>query len=121
MPSKYVMKMIANAKKFGGLAIQKTISVKCKDKKKQIDVPELEQIYEGLVNEFEESGETVKILVRAQNIDKIYTFKGFDDDGLNIESFEDYLQGKVRDTTKFEKFSELQFTILQKVKPKKKK
>ena len=66
------------------------------------------------------------------NAQRFFTFKGFNDDELQIDDFEDYYENKVKDTEKFEKFSFIQVTSLinkpkvkketkPKVKPKKKK
>ena len=57
-----------------------------------------------------------KIRVRALNVDRWTTLKGFDED-LDLQSEEDYLDGRVHETTKFLKAFQLEI-ILMKPKPK---
>ena len=112
--SKY-SKAVIDKRKFGKRFVQTTISIKRKDGKPQIDVPELKALYEGLINEAKKKGDNIQVVVRAKNIEKMHTFKGWNDPNINIESFEDYLDGRVKETEKFEKFYEIQFTIKKKL------
>ena len=43
-----------------------------------------------------------------------WTFKGYSESDLNIDTFEDYYQNKVKETGKFENFGIVQITSLTK-------
>ena len=73
-----------------------------------IDVDEFENIYAGLRQKTNS-----KLVVRALNGQRWFTFKGYSDDELNIDSFEDYYKNKVSETGKFENFSIIQITSLK--------
>ena len=73
-----------------------------------IDVDEFQNIYAGLRQKTDS-----KLVVRALNGHHWYTFKGYSDDELNIDSFEDYYKNKVSETGKFENFSIIQITSLK--------
>ena len=75
---------------------------------KGIDVNEFEKIYAGI-----RQGTDSKLVVRALNGQRWFTFKGYGDDDLNIDSFENYYQNKVSETGKFENFSIVQITSLK--------
>ena len=76
---------------------------------KDIDVHEVHSL---LTNIQKSLGEDAKIMVRAMNINRMFTFKGFDQPELNIEQFEEYYAGKVKFTEKFEKFAYVEITSL---------
>jgi hypothetical protein len=82
---------------------------------KGIDVDEFENIYAGIRRNTDS-----KLVVRALNGQRWYTFKGYSDDELNIDSFEDYYKNKVSETGKFENFSIIQITSLKSNKKNKK-
>jgi len=83
-----------------------------KDNKPNIDIDVLDDIINGLEKQAEKKGENIKIMVRALNCQRWFTLKGFDET-LNVQDFDDYYKGKVQKTEKFEKFSQLQVTILK--------
>lgn len=91
---------------------QKTYQIKRVAKGQQIDVPEIKALIKKL--QTEGAKKNIKIMVRGLNADKWGTLKGFDTD-LQIEEFDDYYKNKgiaKKDMEKFEKFSQLQITIL---------
>lgn len=53
-----------------------------------------------------------KLRVRALNIDRWSTLKGFDED-LDLQNEEDYLDGRVRETTKFLKAYQLEIVLMK--------
>lgn len=73
-----------------------------------INVNEFEKLYAGI-----RQGTDSKLVVRALNGQRWFTFKGYSDDDLNIDSFENYYQNKVSETGKFENFSIVQITSLK--------
>jgi hypothetical protein len=92
-----------------------TLQISRSSKSKQLDVDEVRTI---LANMQTSLGSGTKLMVRAMNAQRLFTFKTFANDDLQIEDFEDYYANKVIDTEKFEKFSFIQVTSLV-TKPKK--
>ena len=82
---------------------------------KSIGVDEFENIYANLRSKTDS-----KMVIRALNGMRWFTFKGYSDDELNIDSFEEYYKNKVSETGKFKDFSIIQITSL-KTRPKIKK
>jgi hypothetical protein len=87
---------------------EKMIQLHRKDKKSKISVQDIRDIVAGI----EKKNPDGRYMIRAMNIDKMWTFKGYDGE-LNIEDFEEYLANKVRDISKFSMFSQMQIYILQ--------
>ena len=90
-------------------AIETTLQIARKSKHKQIDTDEVHSILTGIQKSLPADA---KIMVRAMNAQRFFTFKSFADDELNIEDFESYYENKIIDTDKFEKFSFIQITAL---------
>lgn len=90
--------------------IHSTINITRKYKNKKMDVDDMRQIYEGMKKRL---GPKAQFTIRGSNIRGTWTFKKFNDDELNIEDFEDYYRGKVRETDKFEKFHMISVTLLK--------
>jgi len=83
---------------------------------KEIDVYEVRNM---LANIQKSLGPDAKIMVRAMNVQRLFTFKSFKSDELNMMDFEEYYENKVADTEKFEKFSYVEITsLINKPKPK---
>jgi hypothetical protein len=60
----------------------------------------------------EEKATGFKYFIRGLNVTRWNTFKSYDGD-LEIEEYEDYYEGKVEDTTKFEKIFKLQIQLYE--------
>jgi hypothetical protein len=56
------------------------------------------------------NGDRVDICIRGL-IDKWRTFKTFDEDDVNIYDFDEYFDNQVRDSSKFNKISQLQVIV----------
>jgi capsule polysaccharide export protein KpsE/RkpR len=102
---------VRNKKEFPD-GTQTTLQFSRKNKNEQIDVDEMKKVLESLNKKANDEGDNLKIMIRALNIDKWYTFKGFDTD-LEVEEFEDYFKDKVKNGEKFEKFSQMQITTFK--------
>lgn len=78
---------------------QVTYTVSDKDKNLSIhDCVEIFHVFRSKVKTNKPDG---KILIKMLTDYGWRVFKGFDDDELNILEMEDYLKGRVKDTTKF--------------------
>ena len=90
-----------------GTSVQTTIQIG-KNDKSQITLDEVSQI----INRFKSGG--AKILVRALNVERWSTLKGFDVD-LNAEEFIDYYANKVEESAveKFTSFSQIQISVIK--------
>jgi hypothetical protein len=108
---KYFDIEVRNKKEFAD-GTQTTLQFSRKNKNDQIDVDEMKKVLESLNKKANDEGDNLKIMIRALNIDKWYTFKGFDTD-LEVEEFEDYFKDKVKNGEKFEKFSQMQITTFK--------
>jgi hypothetical protein len=106
---------ITHVRKFTN-TIETTIQINRFAKDKNISVNQLTHIYNNIKSRF---GVDAKIMVRAMNPLRMFTFKGFDEEELNIYDYDEYMQGKVKEKIKFLKFIFVQITILQNIpKPK---
>ena len=76
---------------------------------KDINTQMFKDIYSNLKTKYGAKS----ILVRALNNQHLFTFKGFDEEELNFEDFEEYYKNKVQYTDKFEYFKSLQITVLK--------
>jgi hypothetical protein len=54
-----------------------------------------------------------KMIVKGENILRDTTLKGYNDDFLSQEEYDEYAQGHVKDSTKFDKFYNFTITILE--------
>ena len=73
-----------------------------------MDVDEMHNILTGLQTRL---GSDAKIMVRGMNAQRVFTFKGFNDEELNVDDFDEYYKNKVEDEEKFSMFQrfKLQF------------
>ena len=104
---KYVNKIVQKLE--FSRTIETTLRIYRNSKTKQIDVDELQNILAGIQRRV---GSDVKIMVRAMNDHRLFTFKGFDATELKIKSFEEYYENRVKETEKFEKFKFVEITTL---------
>ena len=108
---KYKMR-VKNVRDFAG-ARETTIKISRPSKSKHLDVWEMRSILANM----QKSLPGAQFMVRGMNAQHMFTFKGYDDEELNIEEFEDYYENKVSDPTKFEKFSFIEITSYVKLTP----
>ena len=93
-------------------AIERTIQISRANRQKQIDVDEVHTILTSMQSKL---GPTTKIMVRGMNAQRMFTFKGFNDEEMNIEDFDEYYinnNSAVKSLDKFEKFSFVQIIAL---------
>ena len=101
---KYKMR-VKKVRDFAG-ARETTIKISRPSKLKHLDVWEMRSILANM----QKSLPGAQFMVRGMNAQHMFTFKGYDDEELKIEEFEDYYENKVSDPTKFEKFSFIEIT-----------
>jgi hypothetical protein len=75
---------------------------------------EIANIVQSIENEAKKRKEKVKVMVRALNIDKWYTVKQIDND-LDPDEVDDYMDGLVQDTPKFNNFFQAHFTLYRQI------
>lgn len=106
--TKYVQKIIQT--RTFSKTTEKTIQITRNNKHKEMDVDEMHNILTGLQTRL---GSDAKIMVRGMNAQRFFTFKGFNDEELNVDDFDEYYKNKVEDEEKFAMFSMIQITVLQ--------
>jgi hypothetical protein len=89
------------------LVSEKTMQITRKGRK-QMDIDELEGLYGGLRKNKADS----KYVIRILNGHRWFTIKGYEEEDLNIMSFEEYYQNKVKETGKFEMISQIEITMM---------
>ena len=83
----------------------RTINLHRRDKK-PIEIDEIRRINNKYIPE------NSKSIIRGLNSLQWWTLKSLNED-LNVQNYEDYFQGRVSDSTKFEKFYQLSITVVQ--------
>ena len=88
-------------------SIQTTLQISNKNKS-DIDIDDVKAIIKKV------SVNDAKVMVRALNIERWMTLKGFNDE-FDAESYEDYFRNKVEeeDLEKFTKFKQLQISVIR--------
>ena len=88
-------------------SIQTTLQISNKNKS-DIDIDDVKAIIKKV------SVNDAKVMVRALNIERWMTLKGFNDE-FDAESYEDYFRNKVEeeDLHKFTKFKQLQISVIR--------
>ena len=81
-----------------------------KSNKTEMDVKDVEDLVNGLETVAKQKKEKVKIMVRALLIDKWITLKGYDQE-LDLMDLDEYYDNKVEDSSKCDKFIQLQVSV----------
>ena len=103
---------VTQVRNFPG-AKETTVKIYRPSKSLYIDVWEMKNILTNM----QKLRPNAQFMVRAMNNAQMFTFKGYDDEELKIEEFEDYYENKVRDSDKFKKFSHIEITAYDKLSP----
>lgn len=101
------MNILVLGKKDFDKSIQTTLQISNKNKS-DIDIDDVKAIIKKV------SVNDAKVMVRALNIERWMTLKGFNDE-FDAESYEDYFRNKVEeeDLHKFTKFKQLQISVIR--------
>ena len=111
-PFERLDKKITGQKYFGNIK-ETTVSFTAKNGKNDINKHEVEAMLKSITSTGEMRGAKIKTLVRGMNCQRMFTLKTLDGD-LLIKDFDDYYENgnRVKNPDKFEKFSEINVTIL---------
>jgi hypothetical protein len=95
-----------------GAVQQKFMNVKKKVGKKKVDfeVEDVENLLLAIESKARKAGKEAKVKIRGLTPLRWYTFKGFDD-VLRLDDYDDYFNGRVKNTEKFGKISQLDIVI----------
>ena len=101
------MNILVLGKKDFDKSIQTTLQISNKNKS-DISIDDVKAIIKKV------SVNDAKVMVRALNIERWMTLKGFNDE-FDAESYEDYFRNKVEeeDLHKFTKFKQLQISVIR--------
>ena len=84
-----------------------------------IDPKDVKSLVEDLMKEAKKKFPNYKMRVRGLNALQWFTLKGFDQDNLNVDEIDEYLDGRVSDDSKFGNFFQLEISIVKWYKDKK--
>jgi hypothetical protein len=96
-----------------GKSIETRITVTKNTKNKDLEFKEVNDLYNDISKRSQDSEEyDFELLVVAQNpLQRSWTLKGFKGDELNFEDYDEYFNGKVKDSSKFAKFDRVIFVV----------
>ena len=100
---------VVKQKKDIGRVTETVVHFRHEHKNKELDVSDLEHLLKTVESGL---GPNDKIRIRALNGQRYFTFKPYNKD-LSIMSFDDYYKNSVRETTKFEKFSFIEVSVIK--------
>jgi hypothetical protein len=83
-----------------------------RDDKKHMTLDEIRNIYDGIVEQSIKKGENIRVLVRGTGqTNRGFTIKGYDDEFMTDEAFEDYWGNIVKNSDKFDDFFNASFIV----------
>ena len=95
---------------FGGVN-ETTINMHRTDNKPNIDTSDVKKIVATIYAAGLKKGKNPQIMVRAIGPTDWHSFTMSDDGTIDIQEFEDYFAGRVKNTKKFSKFSQLEIHV----------
>jgi hypothetical protein len=99
-------------KKILGNNIVTTTNVFKKGKNKDIESNEVRALYKEFRKKALKDDPNAKILIRVDNpLQDHFTLKGFQEEDLNFEDYDEYLSNRVKDPSKFAKFTNIAFVV----------
>jgi hypothetical protein len=90
--------------------IKRTITVR-PDKENQLFT--FKQVKEYCEKKQKQLPENAKMIIRGLNILRDTTLKSYDDNFMTEDEYDNYSKGKVKDSSKFDKFYNFTITIIQ--------
>jgi|SaaInlStandDraft_4_1057021.scaffolds.fasta_scaffold04614_3 hypothetical protein len=90
----------------------KQMTYKIMPSKGNFEIDEIENILNSVNNSAISAGHNIQTMVRIPTLLGPRTVKMFSGE-LNLQQYEDYFEGKVAETGKFEKIAYIEFTILK--------
>jgi hypothetical protein len=107
---------LVSQKIIGGGSRQTTYIFRPEQKTELFTYDDVKKIFEGFKNKVPNMGNP-KFCVRALNILRDTTLKGFAEDFKTLDQYDDYVHGKVADMSKFLVFYNVTITVSQDVTP----
>jgi hypothetical protein len=99
-------------KKYIGNVTETTINVFKTGKNKDLESNEVRKLYKEMTKKILKDDPKARLLVRVDNaLQNKWTLKGFEDDDLDFEDYEEYFENRVKDTSKFSKFTNIAFVV----------
>jgi hypothetical protein len=100
-------------KQMGNILESRITVTKTEKNKNLLESNEITNLYKELTTLGQaDPTKDFKILVRAQNpLSRHWTLKGFQDDDLKFEDYDEYFSDKVKDSSKFQKFDSISFIV----------
>ena len=80
-----------------------------RNNKHNITPTEIQMLTKNLL---EKAPKNTKLRIRGLGIDSWHNLKTFDDD-LNVQDYDEYYKGKVKDTGKFTNFSQIEMVFIK--------
>jgi hypothetical protein len=112
MDNNYNIKKIAS-KKIGQSITKTTVNIMPKNKK-YMNLAEISHIVDELNKNNSNSKYSYKsVVVASSPIQKNFNIKGYGDTNIRFNSMADYLNGRVKDTTKFTNITQISVTVLK--------
>ena len=76
---------------------------------KMLGLNDIQQLYAGMQKQYKKDGKEIKTVIRGVNCVEPLTLKGMNTNlWMDVDG---YYSGRVKDTQKFDEFSQIQFTI----------
>jgi hypothetical protein len=89
-----------------------TVNISKTGKNLNIESKEVFELYKEFKKTALQTNPNSKILVRGDNpLQDHWTLKGFGEDDLKFEDYDEYFQNRVKDPAKFAKFTSLSFVM----------
>jgi hypothetical protein len=105
---------VKEARSFAGIKEQ-VYRITRKDGKATITPSDIRNLVNAIEREAEKKGEIIRMMVRAWNGAGQRTYKGYDGN-LDMQDEDEYFEGKVRDSSKFSLFSQVEIYIMKQIK-----
>lgn len=101
--------LIGKEKKIGKIK-EKAIKVTREDGK-MMDPADVREFVENLIAGADQKFKEYKMMIRGLNVTGWWTLKSFQQDELNLQELDEYLDGKVKSDSKFGKLYQMQVFI----------
>jgi hypothetical protein len=88
----------------------KTISV-TSDKGTTMSMADVVKYSRGIINEYKAKDPSMKVSIRGRDILRTMTLKSYDKDDVDDDLVDNYLNGRVKNVEKFEKFTSFEITF----------
>jgi hypothetical protein len=82
-------------------------------KKGEFSPQDVNDLIVKLHNDASKKQEKIKLMVRGLAVDKWATLKGFGDENFDVADYQEYFHNRVKNDAKFNKFSNLQLTMVK--------